>query len=138
MHLYKISSCIIEWRKLWFETAYWHILFSIMLLFIMVLFRPTNNNQRYAFTLLDHDSDDEDEVVLIPESLSQGLKMRHQNSSGTGSDQQEILFDRTVKDVTKKKKKEDELNTIVDSAFPILIDSEDELINKQLELSKME
>lgn len=137
MHLYKVSLCAIDWRKLWLETAYWHILFSIMLLIIMVLFRPTNNNQRYAFTLLDHDSDDEDEVVLIPESLSQGLKMRHQNSSGTGSDQQDILFDRTIKDAAKKKKKEEELNTIVD-AFPILIDSEDELINKQLELSKME
>lgn len=137
MHLYKVSLCAIDWRKLWLETAYWHILFSIMLLIIMVLFRPTNNNQRYAFTLLDHDSDNEDEVVLIPESLSQGLKMRHQNSSGTGSDQQDILFDRTIKDAAKKKKKEEELNTIVD-AFPILIDSEDELINKQLELSKME
>lgn len=66
MNLYKITSCVLEWRKLWFETAYWHILFSIMLLIIMVLFRPTNNNQRYAFTpLLDDESDDDDENILL-------------------------------------------------------------------------
>ena len=137
MHLYKISECVIEWRKLWFETGYWHILFSLMLLIIMILFRPTNNNQRYAFTpLLDDESDDDDEVLFIPESLSQGLKMRQKKLSTDGSDNQEILFDRTNDPKNDKKKKE--LNTVVDSAFPILIDSEDEMINRQLELSKME
>lgn len=136
MQLYKTTSCVIEWRKLWFETAYWHILFSIMLLTIMILFRPTNNNNRYAFTpLLDDESDNDDEIVLVPESLNQGLKMRHHHNSGA-SDNQEILFDRT--NDLNKKKKEEELNTIVDTAFPILIDSDDEIINKQLELSKME
>lgn len=63
--------------------------------------------------------------------------MRHPNQCAE-SDHQEILFDRTNKEVVNKKRKEEELNTIVDTAFPILIDSEDEMINKQLELNKME
>jgi len=137
MDLYHSGPCILEWGKLWFETAYWHILFSSMLLIIMILFRPTNNNQRYAFTpLLDDESDDDDEnILLVPEALSQGLKMRHHQKSSEND--QEILFDRTKEAMMNKKKKEEELNTIVDTAFPILIDSEDELINKQLELSKL-
>lgn len=77
---------------------------------------------------------------LVPESLNQNLKMRHQNNTNqsTGSDDQEVLFDRKNRDAVNKKKKEKDLNTIVDTAFPILIDSDDEMINKQLELSKME
>lgn len=44
------------------DEAYWHLLFSVLLLVIMILWRPTNNNQRYAFTpLLDAPEDDEDE-----------------------------------------------------------------------------
>lgn len=133
MHGFRVSSCIVEWQYLWFEQAYWHILFSFVLLIIMILFRPTNNNQRYAFTpLLDGESDDDDEeeLIYVPEGLSQNLKMRHHvNKTG---DSQEILFDRTT-----KTKKDDEFTTIVDSAFPLLIDSEDEMINKELELSKM-
>lgn len=133
MHGFRISACIVEWQYLWFEQAYWHILFSSVLLIIMILFRPTNNNQRYAFTpLLDGESDDDDEeeLIYVPEGLGQNLKMRH-TTNKTG-ESQEILFDRTT-----KTKKDDEFTTIVDSAFPLLIDSEDELINKELELSKM-
>ena len=42
------------------DEAYWHMLFASVLTVIMVLWRPTNNNQRYAFTpLLDNADDDE-------------------------------------------------------------------------------
>ena len=44
------------------DDAFWHILFSIILLVIMFLFRPSNNNQRYAFVpLLDHSNSDNEE-----------------------------------------------------------------------------
>lgn len=51
-----------DWKELWVDEAYWHLLFSVLLLVIMILWRPTNNNQRYAFTpLLDAPEDDEEE-----------------------------------------------------------------------------
>lgn len=44
------------------DDAFWHILFSLILLVIMFLFRPSNNNQRYAFVpLLDQSDNDDDE-----------------------------------------------------------------------------
>ena len=35
-----------DWSELWLDEAFWHFLFSIVLLVIMVLWRPTANNQR--------------------------------------------------------------------------------------------
>ena len=37
-----------DWSELWLDEAFWHFLFSIVLLVIMVLWRPTANNQRYT------------------------------------------------------------------------------------------
>lgn len=55
-----------DWKELWIDEAYWHILFSVLLLVIMILWRPTNNNQRYAFTpLLDAADDDEEEDQFV-------------------------------------------------------------------------
>src|SRR6218665_133217 len=65
---HKFSSCINNWSNLWFDEAYWHVLFSIILLVIMILWRPTKNNQRYAFTPLLDVSDDEDNEVLYDDS----------------------------------------------------------------------
>ena len=45
-----------DWRDLWIDDAFWHLLFSVILLVIMVLWTPSKNNQRYAFTpLLDNE-----------------------------------------------------------------------------------
>lgn len=50
-----------DWKELWQDEAFWHVLFSSLLLVIMILWRPTNNNQRYAFTpLLDNPEDEDD------------------------------------------------------------------------------
>ena len=50
---------------MWVDDAYWHLLFSIILLVIMILWRPTNNNQRYAFSpLLDAPEDDDDDEEI--------------------------------------------------------------------------
>lgn len=59
---HRMSDCYNDWKELWVDEAFWHVLFSVLLLVIMILWRPTNNNQRYAFTpLLDHEEDEEDE-----------------------------------------------------------------------------
>ena len=64
IHSHKLTSCLTDWNQLWIDDAYWHVLFSAILLVIMVLWRPTNNNQRYAFTPLLDASDDEDTEPL--------------------------------------------------------------------------
>ena len=46
----------VDWRDLWIDEAFWHLLFSTILLVIMILWTPSKNNQRYAFTpLLDNE-----------------------------------------------------------------------------------
>ena len=48
----------LDWRDLWVDEAFWHVLFSTILCIIMFLWRPSQNNQRYAFTpLLDHEGE---------------------------------------------------------------------------------
>jgi hypothetical protein len=66
---HKITACLIDWHRLWLDQAFWHVLFSFMLLVIMILWRPTNNNQRFAFTQLLDETDDEDEPNDLVTSL---------------------------------------------------------------------
>ena len=50
-----------DWKEIWVDEAFWHLLFSLILLIIMILWRPTINNQRYAFSPLLDAADDEEE-----------------------------------------------------------------------------
>lgn len=51
-------------RSRWIDTAFWDALFCGILVVIMVLWRPSKNNQRYAFTPLLDDSEDENDEGL--------------------------------------------------------------------------
>lgn len=101
---HRFTSCLRDWDQIWVDEAYWHVLFSVILLVIMVLWRPTNNNQRYAFTPLLDASDDEDlepltaisdafgkfsllssEFRLYESYSSDGIKMRQQRNSISGN-----------------------------------------------------
>ena len=48
---HKLTKCLTDWKELYVDDAYWHVLFSAVLLVIMVLWRPTNNNQRLIIKL---------------------------------------------------------------------------------------
>ena len=46
-----INVCLVcelvqDWKQLWVDEAFWHMLFVVLLLIIMLLWRPTANNQR--------------------------------------------------------------------------------------------
>lgn len=59
-----------DWEELWLDEAFWKLLFSLLLIVIMILWRPTNNNQRYAFTpLLDSGDETEEDDVMVNENL---------------------------------------------------------------------
>ncbi|XP_053213819.1 transmembrane protein 87A-like isoform X2 [Panonychus citri] len=141
IHNHKFTKCITEWNQLWFDIAYWDVLFSIVLLVIMILWRPTNNNQRYAFTPLLDASDDEDDLsdqVVINEIF--GVKMRQQ-SSGSSSNHQHKAKDAILSAEAEEDLKWIEENipsSLVDAALPALIDSDEEIMSTKFERSKME
>ncbi|KAG1658621.1 Transmembrane protein 87B [Nymphon striatum] len=71
------SRVLKDWKELWVDEAYWHLLFSVILIVIMVLWRPNNNNQRYAFTPLLDMADEEDEVdITVGNDAFAGMTMR--------------------------------------------------------------
>uniref|UniRef100_A0A4W6F1S4 Transmembrane protein 87B n=1 Tax=Lates calcarifer TaxID=8187 RepID=A0A4W6F1S4_LATCA len=43
---FRLADCQSDWIELWVEDAFWRFLFSIILLVIMFLWRPSANNQR--------------------------------------------------------------------------------------------
>ncbi|XP_059146271.1 transmembrane protein 87B-like [Physella acuta] len=52
------NEYLFDWKTLWMDNALWHIFFSVILIVIMVLWRPTSYNLRYAFSALLDVTDD--------------------------------------------------------------------------------
>ncbi|XP_024910850.1 transmembrane protein 87A isoform X2 [Cynoglossus semilaevis] len=78
--VFQMSKCLSDWRELWIDDAFWRFLFSMVLLVIMFLWRPSANNQRYAFTpLVDEDSEEEEEKEPMMNEAFEGMKMRGKN-----------------------------------------------------------
>uniref|UniRef100_A0A1L8DK40 Putative lung seven transmembrane receptor n=3 Tax=Nyssomyia neivai TaxID=330878 RepID=A0A1L8DK40_9DIPT len=129
---HRMASCS-DWKELWVDDAFWHILFSSLLLVIMILWRPTNNNQRYAFTpLLDNpeDEDDDEEEQFVSDAY--GVKMR-----GTHSISPRASRSATNDEDDLKWVEENIPAAIADAALPIL-DSDEEIVNTKFEVSKMQ
>ncbi|KAM3723494.1 Transmembrane protein 87B [Dirofilaria immitis] len=61
IYIHNMQQCLVDWKEYWVDTAFWHIQFCCILVVIMVLWRPSRNNQRYAFTPLLDDSEDEND-----------------------------------------------------------------------------
>merc|ERR1711981_1522379 len=79
MKLHRLAGCMNQWDLLWFDDAFWHILFSFILLVIIILWRPSANNQRYAYSpLVDgaDDSDDEEQQVILNKAATENMKQR--------------------------------------------------------------
>lgn len=124
---HRMVSCLTVWKDLWLEEAFWHILFSALLLVIIILWRPTNNNQRYAFVpLLDTGEDEEEEEQLVNDAYGVKVRVHHPKSTSP-----------------KANSVDDELRWLEenvkhsDPALPIL-DSDEELVNTRFEVSKMQ
>ncbi|KAL1506869.1 hypothetical protein ABEB36_006151 [Hypothenemus hampei] len=119
-------TCLTVWKDIWIEEAFWHILFSCILLVIIILWRPTNNNQRYAFVPLLDTGDDEEEDHLVNDAYGVKVRVHHpkpKNSSPRNSIDDDIRWlEENVKN---------------DPALPIL-DSDEELVNTRFEVSKMQ
>ncbi|XP_024243992.2 transmembrane protein 87A isoform X3 [Oncorhynchus tshawytscha] len=134
---FRLADCQSDWMELWVDDAFWRFLFSIILLVIMLLWRPSANNQRYAFTPLMDDSDDEEiEDFLVSANLADGIKLRATNSrietngsakpSGPNPDEDMKWVEENIP------------TSLSDVALPVLLDSDEEIMTTKYEMSKME
>ncbi|XP_051881077.1 transmembrane protein 87A isoform X1 [Pristis pectinata] len=128
---FRLNACQSDWMELWVDDAFWRLLFSVILLVIMFLWRPSANNQRYAFTPLIDDPDDEVNE-LIGENFADGIKMRASKMGANGLAMPSSNLDEDLKWV------EDNIPSITDVALPMLLDSDEEIMTVKYEMSKME
>ncbi|KAG5266669.1 hypothetical protein AALO_G00234800 [Alosa alosa] len=129
------SSLQLDWMELWVDDAFWRFLFSIILLVIMFLWRPSANNQRYAFTPLMDDSDDEDiEEFLVSANMADGIKLRTSKNETNGT----AAKPAANPDDDLKWVEENIPTSLSDVALPVLLDSDEEIMTTKYEMSKME
>jgi hypothetical protein len=141
MYDHKLFPCIKNWRELWVDEAFWHLLFSIMLAVIIWLWRPSKNNIRYAYSpVLDADnmeglSDDEvadtnDEVNM--ENVTSGDIRRKPRDNGNTVKKSGSTVDDDLKWI-----EEHIPASVAERSFPLL-DSDEERQDSKLLASKME
>ncbi|XP_059370213.1 transmembrane protein 87A-like isoform X4 [Carassius carassius] len=128
---FKLPKCQSDWRELWIDDAFWRFLFSSILLVIMFLWRPSANNQRYAFSPLVDEISEEEEEQLMNEAF-EGVKMRGMKPETNGSAKPSKV------DEDLKWVEENIPSSMADVALPPLLDSEEEIMTTKFEMSKME
>ncbi|XP_061552715.1 transmembrane protein 87A-like isoform X2 [Phycodurus eques] len=133
--VFKLVDCQKSWRDLWVDDAFWRLLFSTILLVIMVLLRPSANNQRFSHLSLidDEDEDAEDAKEPMLNEAFAGMKMRGSKPDASGS--QKFL---SQEDEDLKWVEENIPTTVADLALPAMLDEEEEILKTQIERSKME
>ncbi|KAJ1154318.1 hypothetical protein NDU88_007071 [Pleurodeles waltl] len=130
---FRLAECQSDWMELWVDDAFWRFLFSTILLVIMILWRPSANNQRYAFTPLIDDSDDEVEEFSVCENLAEGIKLKSSKSQSNGTRHSSNNAEEDLKWV------EDNIpSTFADAVIPVLMDSDEEIMMTKYEMSKQQ
>ncbi|XP_023267563.1 transmembrane protein 87B isoform X2 [Seriola lalandi dorsalis] len=132
---FRLADCQSDWIELWVEDAFWRFLFSIILLVIMFLWRPSANNQRYAFTPLIDDSDDEEiEEFIAASNIADGIKLRATKNETNGI----VKTAETNPDEDLKWVEDNIPSSLTDVALPVLLDSDEEIMTTKYEMSKLE
>uniref|UniRef100_A0A3P9NIK3 Zgc:162698 n=1 Tax=Poecilia reticulata TaxID=8081 RepID=A0A3P9NIK3_POERE len=130
---FTMSKCRSDWREVWIQDAFWRFLFSVILLVIMFLWRPSANNQMYAFSpLVDVDSEDEEEKEPMMNEAFEGMKMRGTKTETNGTARP------NKEDEDLKWVEENIPSSMADIALPPLLDSDEETQKTKLEMSKMD
>ncbi|KAL5270127.1 hypothetical protein ACHWQZ_G001003 [Mnemiopsis leidyi] len=130
IHLTK-EGCIQNWKEYWLsDDIFWNVLFTMILMVIMFLWRPTVNNSRYAFSpLLDTDEEESEETI---NEAFEGMKMRNIKKNGSAKKE-----DRDI-DEDLKWVEENIPSTLGDTVFEKLMDSDEEVEHRKYEMSKMQ
>ncbi|XP_043910322.1 transmembrane protein 87A-like isoform X2 [Protopterus annectens] len=128
---FRFPTCLSDWREQWLDDAFWRFLFSVILLVIIFLWRPSANNQRYAFVpLVDEESEEEKDQML--NEAFEGMKQRGSKTEVNGI----IKFNKVDEDL--KWVEENIPSSMADLALPPLLDSDEEIMTTKFEMSKME
>uniref|UniRef100_A0A8D1C829 Transmembrane protein 87A n=1 Tax=Sus scrofa TaxID=9823 RepID=A0A8D1C829_PIG len=131
---FRIVTCQSDWRELWVDDAIWRLLFSMILFVIMVLWRPSANNQRFAFSpLSEEEEEDEQKKALVMIKFSFGMKMRSTKQEPNGNSKVNKAQEDDLKWV-----EENVPSSVTDVALPALLDSDEERMITHFERSKME
>uniref|UniRef100_A0A8C5MLU8 Transmembrane protein 87A n=1 Tax=Leptobrachium leishanense TaxID=445787 RepID=A0A8C5MLU8_9ANUR len=129
---FRLVECQSDWQELWVDDAIWRLLFSMILFAIMILWRPSANNQRFAFSpLTEEDEDDELQEPMLKESF-EGMKMRSSKQETNGNPK----VSKAEEDL--KWVEENIPSSVTDVALPALLDSDEERMITHFERSKME
>ncbi|XP_056666308.1 transmembrane protein 87A isoform X2 [Monodelphis domestica] len=130
---FRLVDCQSDWQELWVDDAIWRMLFSMILFAIMVLWRPSANNQRFAFSpLSEEEEDDEQKEPMLKESF-EGMKMRSTKQEPNGNTKVNKAQEDDLKWV-----EENVPSSVTDVALPALLDSDEERMITHFERSKME
>ncbi|XP_060131047.1 transmembrane protein 87A isoform X1 [Zootoca vivipara] len=130
---FRLVDCQSDWRELWVDDAIWRLLFSMILFAIMVLWRPSANNQRFAFSpLSEEEEEDEQKEPMLKESF-EGMKMRSSKQESNGNPKASKPQEDDLKWV-----EENVPSSVTDVALPALLDSDEERMITHFERSKME
>lgn len=121
------GNVFIQLIELLFLQAFWHVLFSILLTTIAFLWRPNQNNSKYAFIPLLENENDDDETDEFVASNYSDTKLRVSKNSSQHVDQADSL-DEELKWVEEN----------IVSTSMLLGDSDEELMNTKFEISKMQ
>jgi hypothetical protein len=73
-----------SWENFWVQEAFLHLLFTFVLVGILLLWRPTMNNSRYAYAALETDLLEDEEYHVVPNFGSETMKSRTLSSRGKG------------------------------------------------------
>uniref|UniRef100_A0AAF5PPG9 Transmembrane protein 87A n=2 Tax=Wuchereria bancrofti TaxID=6293 RepID=A0AAF5PPG9_WUCBA len=147
IYIHNMQRCLVDWKEYWIDTAFWHIQFCCILVVIMILWRPSRNNQRYAFTPLLDDSEDEnddDELFNTNYYAMAGLNKRITTMGGyTSARDQESSSNKNQHEAQETDQKlKEELKWIEDNipstfADRLLMNDEEDREQMEMELSKM-
>ncbi|XP_034040731.1 transmembrane protein 87A isoform X3 [Thalassophryne amazonica] len=139
---FRLASCQSDWVELWVDDAFWSFLFSVILLVIMFLWRPSANNQRYAYTPLIDDSDDDEEIEEFLAANMDGIKLRASKNETNGTlkpaETNQVNVTTINLDADLKWVEDNIPSSLTDVALPVLLDSEEEIMTTKYEMSKMD
>uniref|UniRef100_F1L0U6 Transmembrane protein 87A n=1 Tax=Ascaris suum TaxID=6253 RepID=F1L0U6_ASCSU len=138
LYMHNLQHCLIDWKEYWVDTAFWHVLFCAILVVIMILWRPSQNNQRYAFTPLLDDSEDENDEDELFNSGFYATEMLNQRSSAEtrAESRRQKEAEQTDQKIREDLKWIDD-NIPSSIADKLLVDDEEDKEQTELERSKM-
>ena len=64
-----------DWQEVWLKDCFWHFLFCFILIVIMIIWRPSTNGNRFAYSLVNdlEQEDEEEEEEIENKNFGEGV-----------------------------------------------------------------